>query len=188
MRFSPSSSLRRRFFARIAALSLLFTLPLVAAGCGVLGAGSFDLAIAGEQPVEIQSLFVIVGDEADLAESDSPSTIGNLVRPDRHRKYRTFGQFKPMANAGGDAWLWEVKNVAPAHPEITFTPSEEGLLLEVSFGREVFDTHPQSCLVVICHYGGKEWKAEKLLGPELENSKELAIEVREREMVRRAEQ
>jgi hypothetical protein len=190
MRFSSTSSPRPRFLSSVAALaglSLLFALT----GCGsipFIGAGSFDLAIDGEPPVEIESLFVIVADEADLTDSDSPHTIGNLVRPDRHGKYRTFGQFKPIANATGDGWLWETRNIKPAHPAIVFTPSEEALKLGVVFGREVFETHPQTCLVIICHYGGKEWKVEKLLGPELENSSELTVEIRSRVMVRKAEQ
>jgi len=196
MRLSCSSFPRRRFPFRVPAwvgMLLLVVSSAAITGCGSLsipglGAGSFDLGIAGEQPEKIKSLFVIVGDEGDLAESDAPGTIANLVRPDRHRKYRTFAQFKPIANEAGDGWLWDTKNIAPQHPEIEFLPSLEALQLDVAFGRKVFDTHPQSCLVVLVHYGGKDWKAEKLLGPELENSKQLQIEVRDREMVRKAEQ
>lgn len=137
--------------------------------------------------MEIESLFIIAGDQSDLVDSDTPATIGNLVRPDRHRKYRSFGQFKPVMQPGEEAWTWQTKNDQPAHPAIAIGPAGDDFRLEVSFGREVFDTHPQTCLVIICHYGGKDWRAEKLLGPELENSSELTIEVRSREMIRRVE-
>jgi len=128
-------------------------------GCGsipFMGPGSMDLSVRGVELDEVVSIYLIVGDDADLADIDDPRTIEKVVRPERHGKYVTFGQFKPRK---GQSWTLEQRLLKPSHPDIEVSLSKKEAKLEVEIDRKLLESHPQLAIAVVVNCGNLGWGA-----------------------------
>ena len=140
----------------------VFVFLALLTGCSsipFLGPGSFELNISSDVPSEISSVFVIVGDDADV-DISNPRKMSDIVRPANQRKYRTFAQFDPTETDG--VWSWRERAMKPTHVNVTCGPSEEGLNLILKLNRKIFEARPDTCVVVAALYSNREWRAEKV--------------------------
>ena len=163
----------------LARLLLVSCAALLLGACSsipFMGPGSHDLTIRGVQLDEVVSIYLIVGDEPDLADLEDPRTIEKVVRPERQAKYVTFAQFKPQK---GEAWSLQTRALNPTHKAVEVELSKKGPEVSVSIDRELIESRPQLCAAVIVNCGNKGWGAsQKITRFELESVGKLTLEVR----------
>jgi len=171
MRPSPMNHSMPRFGLVLAALAL--------AGCSsipLMGPGSMELQIKGVELEEVTSLFVIVGDQEDLADVEEPRTIEKVVLPERQSKYATFGQFKPVK---GKNWVFQQRVLKPSHPQIDVSLEEEEPELTVEIDRDILEPRPQLAAAVVVNCGERGWHAYPLIPrSQIESIDTLKLEVR----------
>ncbi len=172
---SPFVSLRR--FGGAAALAL--TALLCGSSCSsipFMGPGEFVAQLQGAQLDEVVSVYVIVADDADLADLEDPRTLDKLVRPERQAKYVSFVQLKPTLT---DGWRFEVKAANPTHKAVEIKPNAKGPELRVVVDRGLLEARPQLAMAVITNCGPKGWGASsKISRTELENVGRIELEIR----------
>lgn len=168
-------SLRRFAGAAALALAALFA----GASCSsipFMGPGEFVAQLQGAQLDEVVSVYVIVADDADLADLEDPRTLDKLVRPERQAKYVSFVQLKPSLT---DAWRFEVKAANPTHKAVEIKPSAKAAELKVVIDRTLLEARPQLAMAVITNCGPKGWGASsKISRTELENVGRIELEIR----------
>lgn len=175
----PRTSAPFVFLRRFAAAALAFLALLTCAGCSsipFLGPGEFVAKLNGAQLDEVVSVYVIVADDADLADLEDPKTLDKLVRPERQAKYVSFVQLKPTLGAG---WLFEVKAANPTHKSIEIEPNPKAAELRVIVDRALLEARPQLALAVLTNCGPKGWGASsKISRTEIENVGRIDLEIR----------
>jgi hypothetical protein len=177
---SPTPLRRSALPAWVRNLPLLVLTVLVAAlgaGCQmVMGPGTFNAKLKGAQLDEVVSLYIVVADDADLADLEDPRTIDKLVRPERQAKYVTFAQLKPTLGA---TWLFEVKSANPTHKSVKLKPNAKTAEFTVGIDRTLLEARPNLALAVLVNCGPKGWGAStKISKTEIENIGRIELEVR----------
>jgi hypothetical protein len=175
----PRTSAPFVFLHRFAAAALALLTLLTCAGCSsipFLGPGEFVAKLNGAQLDEVVSVYVIVADDADLADLEDPKTLDKLVRPERQAKYVSFVQLKPTL---GEGWLFEVKAANPTHKSIEIKPNPKAAELRVIVDRALLEARPQLALAVLTNCGPKGWGASsKISRTEIENVGRIDLEIR----------
>ena len=138
-----------------------------------------DLTAKGVELDGVVSIYLIVGDEGDLADLDSEKTIEKLVHPDRQKKYLTFGQFKPIAPKAGEAWRLDQRLLNPNNKDIEVALAKKAPNLEVEIQRKLLKSQPGVAAVLLINCGSKGWAAsQKITKFEIESLGKLELEVR----------
>ena len=172
-------------------LSTLVLAALLAAAIGACSTvknwtlGVFELKVAGNEPDRLQSLFVIVGSEADLKDAKSPDAAAQLVRVDRHSSYVAIGQYRPALGAPP---RWEAQNVIVHNAAVTFLTREDALELVLKIDPSLLATVPDATVAVLAHYGGQDWRTEVIRTGEIQEREHPVLDVTSQTLRRRPPQ
>lgn len=145
-----------KHLAWLAALALASLALSACSSIPFMGPGSMDVKIRGVELDEVVSVYLIIADDADLADVDDPRTIEKIVRPERHGKYVTFGQYRPVK---GQSWTFEQRLLKPSHDLVDVSQAKKAPELEVEIDRELLESHPQLSMAIVVNCGNQGWGA-----------------------------
>jgi hypothetical protein len=149
-------------------------------GCSSLpfmGPGSMDVTLRGVELDGVVSVYVIVGDEAELTDIDDPRTIDKVVDPKRHDKYLSFGQFK--AEQKDKTWVFQQRALRPNHPLVDIVVAKKSPTIEVEIDRELLEAHPQLSAAFVVNCGSQGWGAyPRITAAQIANTGSMELDLR----------
>ena len=164
---------------RLAAIMLASAALVACSSIPFMGPGSMDLSVRGVELDGVVSIYLIVGEDADLADAESDTTIEKLVYPDRQKKYVTFAQFKPVEPKAGEPWKIEQRLLNPNNKLIEVSVAKKAPDLHVEIDRKLLEAHPGLAALVLVNCGIKGWgAAQKITRSEIESIGSMELEVR----------
>jgi hypothetical protein len=135
-----------------------------------------ELTVHGVELDEVVSIYMIVGDEADLSDLDDARTVEKVVRPERQGKYVTFAQFKPKKDKN---WVFTQSMLKPESPKVEVSLAGKAPDIKFEIGRGLLEAHPQLSAAVVVNCGARGWGAyPRISSSQIRSVDALKLEVR----------
>ncbi len=125
-----------------------------------MGPGCLVLTVRGIELEDVVSIYLIVGDEVDLADLANEKTIDRVVLPPQQQKYVAFGQYKPRH---GKSWTLEQLLLKTDQEVVGVAVSKKAPNLEVEIHRELLDARPTLAAVIVVNCRSSGWGASEVI-------------------------
>lgn len=160
----PPARLLRALTAPLLLVAFGLLVAMGLAGC----TSSLGFHVQSSDPSGVASVYVIVGNEAELPDTTDQDEVSKLVVPSRYERYFAFAEFA-VDREGGTGWR-ELNRVQKDPKKVQFDHDDAGVI-QVTLDLGVLEAMPDTCLVVVTgnrqgDFRMKRWTADEFEGVE----------------------